>query len=505
MSEMALKNIVILGGGTAGWMVANFINKKWQHLGVQVTLIESPDIGIIGVGEGSTPSFKFFLDALGIAESEWMPECNATYKVGISFKDWSRVSGYEQYFHPFRTSLDFATMGFHSKFTKLRRQGLDVSAHPNRFYLMASLARNRLAPLPSDNFPFHFQYGYHFDSVLIGKYLRKRGRANGVKFIEATVDDVKLKPNGDIESLNLNNGQSCAADYFFDCTGFASVLLQKTLQVPFVSFAENLFNDAAIAVPTAIEPDVPCETISTALSSGWVWKIPLTNRFGNGYVYSSKYLAADAAETELRTHLGILESDVETRHLKMRVGRVTETWRRNCVGIGLAQGFIEPLEATAIQFVYTTIDEFIKAFEEGGFSDKFRNDFNQRMNRNYEGIRDYIVLHYKTNSRTDSQYWIDNRENKHISDNLRHMLESWYNNQDTETELKRLDIGRFYSQVSWNCLLSGMGVFPPQASLAPAAEKNPQADLDYVDNFIKGCAMNFQPHQQILAGIKGQV
>lgn len=368
---------------------------------------------------------------------------------------------------------------------------------------MASLARNRLAPLPSDNFPFHFQYGYHFDSVLIGKYLRKRGRSLGVKFIEATVNNVKLKPNGDINSLNLNNGQSCSADYFIDCTGFASVLLQKTLQVPFVSFAENLFNDAAIAVPSAIEENVPCETVSTALSNGWVWKIPLTNRFGNGYVYSSRYCSADAAGTELRTHLGILDSYVETRHLKMRVCRVTESWCRNCVGVGLAQGFIEPLEATAIQFIYTTIDEFIKAFEEGGFSDKFRNDFNQRLNRNYEGIRDYIVLHYKTNSRSDSQYRIDNRENNNISDNLRHMLASWHNIQDMEAELRRLDIGRYYSPLSWNCLLSGMGVFPPQASLVTDAEKTPQADLEFVDKFIKGCTINFQPHRQVLAGSKG--
>ncbi|MED5412138.1 MAG: tryptophan halogenase family protein [Pseudomonadota bacterium] len=502
MNDSKIKNIVILGGGTAGWMTANLLHKKWQHLGIQVTVVESPDIGIIGVGEGSTPLLKVFFDSLDIEESEWMPACNATYKNGISFVDWSTVAGYESYFHPFPTSLDFATFGFLYKYSELRRQGLDLLAHPNRFSLLANLTEKRLAPLPAESFPFHFQYGYHFDSVLIGKFLRERAKEKGIIHIEATVESVEQHDNGDIKSLKLNTGQDLSADFFVDCSGFASILIQNTLKVRFLSFAENLFNDSAIAVPTEIDPNLPSETISTALPHGWVWKIPLTNRFGNGYVYSSQYTTPDEAETELRTHLGILESDAEARHLKMKVGRTEQTWCNNCVAIGLSQGFIEPLEATALQFVYSTIDEFSTAFEEGKFTNQYREDFNERMNKNFEGIRDYIVLHYKTNSRIDTQYWIDNRENQNLSDNLKEMLNVWYGIEDLEAALTRLNIGQYYSQRSWTCLLAGMGIFPRQENLSAADEANMQAaqsDLDYVDKFIAGCSLNFQPHAKVLA------
>ena len=497
-----MKNIVILGGGTAGWMTANLLQKKWRQRGIQISVVESPDIGIIGVGEGSTPLLKEFFDSLEISESEWMPQCNATYKNGISFNDWSTVPGYESYFHPFPCSLDFATFGFLYKYTELRRKGADVLAHPNRFSLMAGLTERKLAPLPAENFPFHFQYGYHFDSVLIGKFLREKAKESGVSHIEATVEKVEQESDGSIKSLLLNTGQILSGDFFVDCSGFASILLQKTLKVPFVSFAENLFNDSAVAIPTDIETEIPAETLSTALSNGWAWKIPLTNRFGNGYVFSSKYCSPDEAETELRSHLNILESDVEARHLKMKVGRVQETWAKNCVAVGLSQGFIEPLEATALQFVYSTIEQFSQALEEGNFSGKNRDEFNARMNANFEGVRDYIVLHYKTNSRSDSQYWIDNRENQKISDNLRAMIECWYAIEDTQEALTRLNIGSYYSQRSWTCLLAGVGVFPKQENLVIPDKENvgmAMKDLKYVDDFIKGCSMNFESHGKLLS------
>ena len=497
-----MKNIVILGGGTAGWMTANLLQKKWRQRGIQISVVESPDIGIIGVGEGSTPLLKEFFDSIEISESEWMPQCNATYKNGISFNDWSTVPGYESYFHPFPCSLDFATFGFLYKYTELRRKGADVLAHPNRFSLMAGLTERKLAPLPAENFPFHFQYGYHFDSVLIGKFLREKAKESGVSHIEATVQKVEQESDGSIKSLLLNTGQILSGDFFVDCSGFASILLQKTLKVPFVSFSENLFNDSAVAIPTDIETEIPAETLSTALSNGWAWKIPLTNRFGNGYVFSSKYCSPDEAETELRSHLNILESDVEARHLKMKVGRVQETWAKNCVAVGLSQGFIEPLEATALQFVYSTIEQFSQALEEGNFSGKNRDEFNARMNANFEGVRDYIVLHYKTNSRSDSPYWIDNRENQKISDNLRAMIECWYAIEDTQEALTRLNIGSYYSQRSWTCLLAGVGVFPKQENLVIPDKENvgmAMKDLKYVDDFIKGCSMNFESHGKLLS------
>ena len=496
-----MKNIVILGGGTAGWMAANLLQKRWRQKGVNITVVESPDIGIIGVGEGSTPLLKEFFDSLDISESEWMPQCNATYKNGISFNNWSTVSGYESYFHPFPCSLDFATFGLLYKYTALRRSGVDVLAHPNRFSLMAGLTQKKLAPLPAENFPFHFQYGYHFDSVLIGKFLRGKAKESGVSHIEGTVETVEQDSDGNIKALKLKNGDILSGDFFIDCSGFASILLQRTLKVPFLSFSENLFNDSAVALPTEIEVDAPVETLSTALTNGWAWKIPLTNRFGNGYVFSSQYCSPDEAETELRAHLGVLDSDVEARHLKMKVGRAQESWSKNCLAVGLSQGFIEPLEATALQFVYSTIDQFAQALEQGDFTNEHREAFNDQMNANFEGIRDYIVLHYKTNSRSDSQYWIDNRENQKISENLRAMIECWYGIEDMQEALTRLEIGSYYSQRSWTCLLSGVGIFPRQENLAvPSVSDALKAkeDLEYVDHFISGCSMNFESDNKFL-------
>jgi len=499
MDKHGIKDIIILGGGTAGWMTANLMAKRWGNGQVNITLVESPDIGIIGVGEGSTPKLKDFFDTLGIEESEWMPECNATYKNGITFKDWSTIPGFDEYFHPFGCTIDVLTFKLFKANVVLRRKGIDVYAHPNRFFLMASLSDKKLAPIAHENFPFQFDYAYHFDSVLVGKFLQKRAIANGVKHIEGTVKDVQLHENGDIASITLADNQSLSADFFVDCTGFASVLLQRTLKVAFRSFSENLFNDAAVAMPTPITANIPSQTISTALANGWAWEIPLTNRFGHGYVYSSSHCSADEAETELRTRLGLLDSDVEARHIGMRVGRVDKCWVKNCVSIGLSQGFIEPLEATALQFVYTTIEEFMGAFEFGGFTNEYQDSFNQRINLNFEGIRDYIVLHYKTNSRNDSEYWKQNRENTHISSNLQSMLDCWYEVHSLEEELQRLKIGNYYTTISWNCLLAGMGLFAPQDQLTAPDDRVMQADLDYVDDFVARCTMNFDAHEKVLA------
>jgi len=493
-----INNIIILGGGTAGWMTANLLALRWTHLGINITLVESPEIGIIGVGEGSTPKLKDFFDTLGVKESEWMPECNATYKNGITFKHWSTVRGFESYFHPFGCTIDALTYKLFRTNVMLRQKGIDVNAHPNRFFLMASLADKKLAPIAPKNFPFQMDYSYHFDSHLLGNFLKRKAIENGVKHIEGTVKDVALNSNGDITTITLKNSLNLSADFFIDCSGFASVLLQKTLKVPFNNFSKNLFNDAAIALPTPLTAKIPSQTVSTALKYGWAWQIPLTNRFGNGYVYSTAFCSKEQAEIELRAELGLLDNDVEARHLKMKVGCVSKSWYRNCVAIGLSQGFIEPLEATALQFVHSTIEEFIQAFELGHFTSKYQETFNTRINLNFEGIRDYIVLHYKSNSREDTDYWRENRENSNISSNLQTMLSCWHKMYSIEETLKRLDIGKYYTSISWNCLLAGVGRFPLQESLIPPDKNMGEVDLDFIDNFLHGCTLNFDDHKKSL-------
>lgn len=495
MENEGIKNILIVGGGTAGWMAANLMAHRWAKHGIKITLVESPEIGIIGVGEGSTPKFKDFFDSLNISEEEWMPACNATYKNGIRFTDWSTVPGFEEYFHPFGCTIDTLTYQFFRDNAVYRRKGLNVDVNPNRYFLMSKLAENDLSPIATKSFPFQFDYAYHFDSVLVGQFLRKKAKEFGVKHIEGTVVQIDRNNEGDLTGIKLSDQQQINADYFVDCTGFASILLQKTLKVPFISFKENLFNDRAVALPSEISTAIPSETVSTALKHGWAWKIPLTNRFGNGYVYSSDHCTADEAEYELRSHLGQLDSEASARHLKMRVGRAEKSWHKNCVAIGLSQGFIEPLEATALQFVHSSIETFITAFEAGQFTAQHQNQFNQQINQNFEGIRDYIVLHYQTNSRNDTKYWIENRENTQISDNLRSMINCWNQVNNLDEELKRLNLSQYYTAISWNCMFAGTGQFP-KLSQQQLQEIHPgSVNLDYLDNFLNDCLLNFNTHE----------
>jgi tryptophan 6-halogenase len=494
-------HFVILGGGTAGWMAACLIAKQWpQH---QVTVVESPDIGIIGVGEGSTPQLKAFFETLGIAESEWMPKCNATYKAGISFHGWSERPGFESYFHPFHTELDGFTEHQFAYRTRARRTGRDVWAHPDRFFLPARLASESLTPIAPANFPFEVGYGYHFDAVLVGKTLREHAVEKlGVVHLERTVSEVLLDEDGAVSALRVSDDELISGDFFIDSSGFRGTIVQKALAESFRPFAANLFNDRAVAMPTPNDDgDIRSETRATALSAGWAWKIPLTNRAGNGYVYSSRYLDADAAETELRTHLGLLDADVDARHLQMNVGRVERSWVKNCLAVGLSQGFIEPLEATALHIVQATVEGFIDAYEQGGMSAANCDAFNDKIAQRYDGIRDYIVAHYRMNQRSDSDYWRDNAKNDVLSDNLKAIMTAWFTGADLAEEIARLDIDKYYSSLSWHCLLAGYGTFPSDHKLTASIEGLALADMAKIDTFIGGCAMNFGSHKAALANL----
>lgn len=499
LQSVAPKKIVIVGGGTAGWMAANLMALRWSHLGFNISLLESPQIGIIGVGEGSTPQLKSFMNALGIAESEWMPLCNATYKTGISFRNWSTTPGFTQYFHPFPAQPDDYTAPafFHNSF--VRRKGINVEGHPDHFFLASYLAKQKLAPVANENFPFEIGYGYHFDSTLLGKFLGTKAIARGVAHREATVTRVNLNAQGDIASVTTDSGEIIEADIFVDCSGFTGLLIQKALKVPFKSFGENLFNTSAVVMPTPIGEQIESQTWSTALKYGWAWAIPLTSRIGNGYVYSSHFCSKDEAETELRAHLGLLDSDVQARHLQMNVGRVEQHWAKNCVAVGLSQGFIEPLEATALHLVQETIQGFIEEYEAGNFTAQYRATFNASINRRFEAIRDYIVCHYRVNSRKDTEYWVENGRNEKVSDSLRHILQTWVSGKNLSDELDRQKIDNYYPSISWHCLLAGYGIYPTPEQLKPGNELANKYNLEKISSFIQRCGMNFKPHRQQLA------
>jgi tryptophan 6-halogenase len=455
--------ILIVGGGTAGWMTAISLAHAWLPLGAEITLLESDAIGIIGVGEGSTPKMRRFFQKFGIADADWMPHCNGTYKCGIRFPGWSTRPGFETYYHPFFSmSDDRFIRAFYQNMT-LRQRNLDAHAHPDTYFISNYLAQHSRAPLPDAEVGYQSDYAFHFDARLIGDFLKTRSLALGVKHVVDTVTHVNKTENGELASVETAKHGPIAADFFIDCSGFASILICKTLDVPFKPYKEVLFNDRAVAMPTPhLDPKtLRSETLSTALKYGWVWKIPLTNRLGNGYVYSSDFVDAEGAERELRAHLKLPPDDqTEARHLKMRVGRLATAWAGNCLAIGLAQGFIEPLEATALMIVQDTVDNFIEHYQSGGFTPQPRAAFNDKINLIFDSVKDYVAMHYKLNSRNDTEYWTANRENPHVSDSVREILEVWDNGGDLLTEINRQSARMSYSPTSWCCILAGMGRFP---------------------------------------------
>ena len=449
-------HLVIVGGGTAGWMAACILQQAWGEA-CKITLVESPRIPTIGVGEGSTPLLKQFFARLGIDEAQWMPACDATYKAGILFDGWTGSRDFPAYFHPFFSALDLQPAeGFFAN-CNARRRGRQCKTDPAQFFVAASVAERGLAPVPKRPLPHDVDYGYHFDAARLAEFLRKHAVSRGLSHLRDEVVSVERGEDGGIAAVHLAEQGRLAGEFFLDCTGFKSLLMEQTLGVPFVSFAGNLFNDSAIAIATPIAADAKLlpQTRSTALSSGWAWQIPLQGRWGNGYVYSSSHSDAEQAERELRDHCRAGES-AEARHLKMRVGRLQRHWSHNCLAVGLSQGFIEPLEATALMLVQFTVEHFVRQYPSSG-----RDKYNADLNRMIEGIRDYIVAHYLLNTRSDTEYWRACREDAEIGDNLAELLAAWDDPRaDFDAALHSQGGRQVYLRPSWYCILAGMGRFP---------------------------------------------
>lgn len=487
------QSVIVLGGGTAGWMTANLLERRWSGSGTRVLLIESKSIGIIGVGEGSTPQLKAFFDEIGVGEAEWMRRCNATYKAGIEFEGWSSRPGFERYFHPFPTDIDGFTQGKFFYSTRARRTGRDVPAHPDLFFVPTRIARQGLAPLAPTNFPFVVSYGYHFDAHLIGEFLGDIGTRRGIEHIDARIATIELDEEGNVKALVADDGRRFEADFFVDASGFRAAIIEGALKEPHRSFAENLFNDRACVAPTPHGAGpVHAFTRATAKSAGWIWRIPLTNRIGNGYVYSSRYIDPKDAATELRDHLG-LAADAEVRQLQMKCGRIERTWVKNCLAVGLAQGFLEPLEATALHIVLATVNAFLEAWDK---DEKAR--FNDAIARRYEGIRDYLVCHYRTARRRDTDYWRDATSLDTLSNSLKDLITAWFTGADLEQEVLRQSIAGYYSPASWHCMLAGYGNFPDDELLKPPGADITPIDMAEIERFVSGCAMNFPIHADAL-------
>ncbi len=454
MQKNTLNSICIVGGGTAGWMAASLLSSALQGSRIKITVIESPDIATIGVGESTVPSIMDFLRVCQINLKEFVQATSATFKLGIRFDDWLKPG--EQFFHPFGTvGQGIHGFEFYQAWLKTCADGNTTRwVDHSPCAIMAENRRFMLRPPRHENWVLRsYAHALHLDAILVARYLREFSLKRGVERIEATVTRVVVDERQFISALELNNGNTITSDFFIDCTGFKGLLIEEALNVGYEDWTHYLPCDRAIAVQTTNTGEPSPFTLATARDAGWTWKIPLQHRTGNGYVFSSQYCSDDKA---IDTLLNAVDGEllIEPRVIPFTTGRRKKIWHNNCLALGLASGFLEPLESTAIHLVYKTLVYFIRYFPDRDFESHTEQAFNQKINLDYQEIRDFIILHYCTTQRDDTEFW---RwcQNMPVPDSLREKIQLF-------RERGQIDHmpGEFFTSDSWCSILEGMNVRP---------------------------------------------
>lgn len=454
MKAEPIKRVVIVGGGTAGWMTATGLSKVLGDLpDLSFTLIESDAIGTVGVGEATIPQIQAFNNMLGLDENEFVRETHATYKLGIEFVDWLREG--HSYVHPFGTyGIDMMGIEFHHFWLRGHDLGDATKLDAYSIAAMAGKAGKFLRPDRSNpNSPLSkIGYAFQFDAGRYARFLRKRAEAQGVKRIEGRITGVEQDgESGFVRAVSLDNGARVEGDLFIDCSGFRSLLLGQTLGVPFTDWSKWLPCDRAVAIPCELGGEAVPLTRSTARSAGWQWRIPLQHRIGNGHVYSSAHM--DEAEAE-----DILVSSLDGKplaqpnRLRFQAGHRAKAWDKNVVALGLAGGFLEPLESTAIHLVQSGIARLLTLWPTSAFGAKEIERFNRESEQDYVDIRDFLVLHYKATERDDSEFWRYCR-NLPPPDGLREKLEMFESSGRVIRENNEL-----FTETSWLSVMVGQGV-----------------------------------------------
>lgn len=473
-----LEDVVIVGGGTAGWMTASYLKVAFGDR-INVTVVESERIGAIGVGEATFSTVRHFFEYLGLEEREWMPWCCATYKLGIRFQDWRKPG--HHFYHPFerqRTVDGFGLTDWWLHSPKSDRFDRDC-------FLIGALCDGEKSPRHLDGSLFmgadaegttyrstlaeqdrQFPYAYHFDAGRLADFLRNFAVRRGARHVLDDVVGVSQDSRGWIDHVCTRTHGDIAGDLFVDCTGFRGLLINRTLAEPFESYQDSLFNDRAVAlrVPTDREcGQLQPYTTATAQDAGWIWTIPLFDRIGTGYVYAEDYCSPDHAERTLRDFVGESAKELEAEHIRMRIGRSRRSWVRNCVAIGLASGFVEPLESTGIFFIQHGIEQLVKHFPDQRWDENLRDSYNRLINRCMDGVREFLILHYYLAARTDTEYWRDTKSIE-LPDALAERIEQW--------QSKLPDAGSIYPHYhgfepySYICMLLGLGGIPLRSSTA---------------------------------------
>jgi len=461
----AVNSIVVAGGGSAGWLTAGLVaaeHQANQASGLNVILVESPDVSPIGVGEGTWPTMRRSLQKMGVSETDFLRACDASFKQGTCFSGWQHGAE-EFYYHPFTPPQAFNETNLARFWQPLRERVTFADAVSPQ----ARVCESALAPkqITTPEYASNINYGYHLDAGKFAQFLRKHCVEKlGVKHILDNITTVNTDTDGDIQSLNTQSGRRIEGDLFVDCTGFSALLIGKHYDIPFISKQHILFNDRALAVQVqreSADEAIASSTHSTAQNAGWVWDIGLPARRGVGYTYSSAHSSDEQAEIELRSYLkrtaGVAVSEsCSPRQLKFNPGHREKLWHRNCVAIGLSGGFVEPLEASALVMIELSakmLSEQLPANR--SIMDVVAKRFNEKFLYHWHRIIEFLKLHYVLSLRDDSDYWRDNRREHSIPESLRESLELWRYQCPWHMDLPHVD--ELFSSASYQYVLYGMG------------------------------------------------
>lgn len=453
--QSKINKIVILGGGTAGWMTAAALSKVLGQNYCEISLIESDHIGTVSVGEATIPQISLFNKLLGIDENDFIKKTQGTFKLGIEFINWTKGGAYIHPFGDYGTTME--AIQFHHYWLKVNQLG--KAPDLEEFSLAAVAARQGkfMRPQNMGNSPLsQINYAFHFDATLYANYLRNYAVERGVKRVEGKMLQASLRDsNGHIESLQLESGEQIKGDFFIDCSGFKALLIEETLKTGFIDWSDELPCDSAVAIPCMSKDTDKLYpyTQSKAQQAGWIWRIPLQHRVGNGYVYPSKFVSDEEAVQILTDQLEG-ESLGQPNFLRWTTGMRKQSWHKNCLAIGLSAGFVEPLESTGLHLIQSAIARFMSLFPHQSFNQTDIDAFNSQSKSEFEYIKDFIVLHYKVTDRDDSEFW-RYCQNMKISPRLQQKIELYQTNgriyrQDTE----------LFNETSWLAVMNGQGLTP---------------------------------------------